>query len=360
MNTVKNAVRIGIDLGKNVFHLFGVDDAGDPLLKKKLTRKQLLPYLANLEPCCIGLEACGGSNYWAREIRSLGHDIRLMSPQFVKPYVKSNKNDYNDAEAICEAVGRPTMRFVAVKTVEQQDVQALHRIRQSIVKARTAQANQIRGLLGEYGIVIPAGIANLRRHIPALLEDAENGLTARFRIWLSDLYRELRALDERVQRCTREVLVLFRADEACQRIGAIEGVGPQTATALVSAYGQAREFSNGRQFSASLGLVPRQHSTGGKPRLLGISKRGDTYLRTLLIHGARSVVHHAAHKSDPRSQWIQRLVADRGTNRAAVALANKNARVVWALLSKGDEYRGGAHRSKWSSRPNIHPAAPQV
>lgn len=342
MSTVRNIARLGIDLGKNVFHLFGVDEAGLPALKKKLSRKQVLPFLANLQPCLVGLEACGGSHYWARQIAALGHDVRIMSPQFVKPYVKSNKNDHNDAEAVCEAVGRPTMRFVAVKTVEQQDVQALHRIRQAIVKARSAQANQIRGLLGEFGIILPEGIGWLRRRIPEILEDGDNGLTARFRRWLSELYQELRALDERVRQCTREVVELFRTDEACQRIGAIDGIGPQTATALVSAYGQAREFSNGRQFSASLGLVPRQHSTGGKPRLLGISKRGDTYLRTLLIHGARSVVRHAANKSDRRSQWIQRLVAERGTNRAVVALANKNARVVWALLSRGDQYHAAA------------------
>lgn len=342
MSTTMNVVRMGIDLGKSVFHLFGVNEAGHPLLKKKLSRKQLLACLANIEPCLIGLEACGGSHYWAREMESLGHEVRLMSPQFVRPYVKSNKNDHNDAEAICEAVGRPTMRFVAVKTVEQQDIQALHRIRQAIVKARTAQANQIRGLLGEYGIVLPEGISWLRRRIPEVLEDGENGLTARFRGWLYELYEELRALDGRVQQCTREIVELFRTNETCQRIGAIEGIGPQTATALVSSYGQASEFSSGRQFSASLGLVPRQHSTGGKPRLLGISKRGDTYLRTLLIHGARSVVQHAANKSDPRSQWIQRLVAERGTNRAVVALANKNARIVWALLSKGEQYRAAA------------------
>lgn len=342
MTATRKIARMGIDLGKNTFHLFGVDNAGQPVLKKQLSRKQLLLHVARLAPWLVGLEACGGSHYWARQIAAFGHDVRQMSPQFVKPYVKSNKNDYNDAEAICEAVGRPTMRFVAVKTVEQQDVQSLHRIRQAIVKARTAQANQIRGLLGEYGIVLPEGIALLRRRIPELLEDGENGLTDRFRRWLSELYNELRTLDERIQQCTREIVALYQADETCQRIGAIEGIGPQTATALVSAYGQAREFSSGRQFSASLGLVPRQHSTGGKPRLLGISKRGDTYLRTLLIHGARSVVRHAAGKSDARSQWIQRLVTERGTNRAVVALANKNARIVWALLSKGDQYRAAA------------------
>lgn len=343
---MKNLARMGIDLGKNSFHLFGADEAGHPVMKKQLSRKRLLAYLANLEPCLVGLEACSGSHFWAREISKLGHEVRLISPQFVKPYVKSNKNDYNDAEAICEAVSRPTMRFVASKTVEQQDVQALHRIRQSIVKRRTAQANQIRGFLAEYGIVIPQGITWVRRRLPELLEDGENGLTARFRRWLSELYVELRTSDERVQECTREIMQLYHADEACQRIGAVEGIGPQTATALVSAYGQAHEFKNGRQFSASLGLVPRQHTTGGKPRLLGISKRGDTYLRTLLIHGARSVVRHVATKSDPRSRWIQRLKAERGTNRAVVALANKNARIVWALLSKGDNYCPAAERKE--------------
>ena len=342
MEAIKKMVRLGIDLGKNAFCLFGVDEAGNRLVKKTLQRKQLLPYLANIDPCLIGLEACGGSHYWARELTKFGHEVRVMSPQFVKPYVKSNKNDYNDAEAICEAVSRPAMRFVTIKTVEQQDVQSLHRIRQSLIKARTAQANQIRGLLGEYGIVIPQGIACVRRRVPEVLEDAQNQLTDRFRGWLCEQYEQLRMLDERIADYSREILQLFRADEACQRIGAVEGIGPQTATALVSAFGRAQEFANGRQFSASLGLVPKQHTTGGKPRLLGISKRGDRYIRTLLIHGARSVVRRAAGKSDARSRWIQRLVAERGKNRAAVALANKNARIIWALLSRGDVYRPAA------------------
>ena len=344
--------RIGIDIGKNTFHLFGVDQRGQPQLRKRLNRKQLLMYLANIEPCLIGLEACSGSNHWARQIAVHGHDVRLISPQFVKPYVKSNKNDHNDAEAICEAVGRPTMRFVSVKSVEQQDVQTLHRIRQGIVKARTAQVNQIRGFLIEYGIVVPEGINWLRRRLPEILEDGQNGLTARFRSWLGELYDELRTLDQRIQQYTEQIMAIYRADEACQRIGSIEGVGPHTATALVSAYGQAREFASGRQFAASLGLVPRQHTTGGKPRLLGISKRGDIYLRTLLIHGARSVVRRAPNKSDTRSRWIQRLVTERGTNRAVVALANKNARIVWALLSRGDKYRTAAPENEWPSRLN--------
>ena len=333
---------IGLDLAKDTFHAVCCDQHGKVIKKKMLKRSGLLSWFANLPPSLVGVEACASAHYWARELQSQGHRVKLIPPQYVKAFVRGNKNDYNDALAIAEAVVRPEMRFVPIKTAEQQDIQALHRIRQAIVKARTAQANQIRGLLGEYGIVLPEGISWLRRRIPEVLEDGENGLTARFRGWLYELYEELRALDERVQQCTREIVELFRSNETCQRIGAIEGIGPQTATALVSSYGQASEFSSGRQFSASLGLVPRQHSTGGKPRLLGISKRGDSYLRTLLIHGARSVVQHAANKSDPRSQWIQRLVAERGTNRAVVALANKNARIVWALLSKGEQYRAAA------------------
>jgi transposase len=339
MKTSKKVVRMGIDLGKNRFHLFGVDASGTQVLKRVLSRKQLLPYLANLAPCLIGLEACGGSHYWAREIGKLGHEVRLISPQFVKPYVKSNKNDYNDAEGICEAVSRPGMRFVEVKDVEQQDVQALHRMRSFAIKTRTGLVNQIRGLLGEYGIVLGQGISQVRRRVPEILEDGENGLTDRFRSWLANVYEELHQQDAQIALYDREIQTIYQQDEACQRLGQIEGVGPQGATALVAAYGQARDFKNGREFSASLGLVPGQHSTGGKSVLLGISKRGDRYLRTLLIHGARSAVRAAEGKTDQRSCWIQRLVATRGKNKAAVAVANKNARIIWALLSRGECYQ---------------------
>ena len=330
---------LGIDLAKNIFHLYGVDEGGKVILKKRLRRKQLLAFVGNLEPCLIGVEACGGSNYWARQMEKLGHEVRLMSPQFVKPYVKGNKNDYNDAEGICEAVSRPTMRFVALKTLEQQDIQALHRIRQSRVKTRTALVNQIRGLLGEYGIVVAQGINAVRTQVPEILEDGENGLTDRFRRWLSEQYEYLRALDEQVKHYEKEIEQHYRDSEACRRIGAVEGMGPMGATAIVSAYGRAREYKNGRQFAASLGLVPRQHSTGGHPVLLGISKRGDRYIRSLLIHGARAVVRRVEKKTDPRSRWIQRLVVKRGKNKAAVALANKNARIIWALLSREEAYR---------------------
>jgi transposase len=328
-----------MDMGKNMFHLVGVDEAGLAVVKKKLRRKQVLAYFANLPACLVAMEACGGSHYWAREISKLGHEAKLISPQFVKPYVKGNKNDYNDAEGICEAVGRPSMRFVTVKTVEQQDIQGLHRIRQSMVKQRTALANQIRGLLGEYGIVVGYGISQIRRRIPEILEDGENGLTDRFRGWLADLLEAFRGLDERIKKYDEEIQQAYAANEACRRLGAIEGIGPQIATAVMATYGDGKQFHNGRHFAASIGLVPRQHTTGDKPVLLGISKRGDRYLRTLLIHGARSVIRRIEGKADPRSRWLQSLVARRGKNKAVVALANKNARIIWALLSRGECYQ---------------------
>jgi transposase len=339
MKISKKVVRLGIDLGKNNFHLSGVDEAGTLAIKKKLSRKQLVTYLANVSPCLVGMEACAGSHHWAREIGKLGHEARLMSPQFVKPYVKSNKNDYNDAEGICEAVSRPGMRFVSIKTVEQQDVQALHRMRQLVVKYRTALANQIRGLLGEYGIVIAKGIGHIPRRVPEILEDADNGLSERFRGWLVQMWEDFVSMGRRIGLYDKQIRQLYEADEACQRIGAIAGIGPQTATTIVATFGDGKQFSHGRQFAASLGLVPRQHTTGGKPHLLGISKRGDKYIRTLLIHGARSVISKVEGKSDKRSRWLQSLIARRGKNRAAVALANKNARIIWALLSRGDSYR---------------------
>jgi transposase len=344
MNGSKSVRRLGIDLGKNNFHLWGVDEAEQVVMRKKLKRGRFLQELAKLPPCLVGMEACGGSHHWAREIGKLGHEVRLMAPQFVKPYVKSNKNDYNDAEGICEAVGRPTMRFVGIKSVEQQNLLSLHRIRQATVKGRTAQVNQIRGLLAEYGIVVAKGVGHVRRCLPTILEDAENRLPDLFRELLAELYEQLRGLDERISGYDHRINALFRSQEECRRIEAIEGVGPLGATALVATFGDGRQFDSGRQLSAALGLVPGQHSTGGEPRLLGISKRGDRYVRTLLIHGARAVVNVVLkqNKDDARSRWIKRIATERGKNRAAVALANKNARIIWALLSRGESYRVAA------------------
>ena len=338
-NAKGDIVVLGIDLAKMSFQLHGVDEAGRVVLKKKVTRKNLSALIANLPPCLIGLEACGGAHYWVRMFTEMRHTVRMIAPQFVKPYVKSNKNDAVDAEAICEAVQRPNMRFVPVKNIEQQDIQSLHRVRSQLVARRTAQANQIRGLLLEYGIVIPKGIGYVRKELPFILEDAENRLSPLFREMLSELYDEIVHLDERVGTLALKLEAICAQSEDCQRLLTIPGVGLLTATALVSAIGDIGAFKNGRELAAWLGLVPRQHSTGGKTTLLGISKRGDSYLRTLLIHGGRTVVRVAHQHQDKRNQWIGELDQRRGKNISAVAVANKNARTAWALLSKKEDYR---------------------
>src|SRR3989442_6312046 len=277
---------VGLDLAKSVFQVHGVDARGKALLRKQLKRSEMLTFFANLPPCLIGMEACSSAHHWARKLTTLGHEVRLMAPQFVKPYVKTNKNDRNDAEAICEAVARPNMRFVPVKTPEQQTVLALHRARAGFVKARTAQANQIRGLLSEFGIVLPQGIGQLCRRIPEILEDGDNALPAPMRALLSRLLVQLKGLDRQVAELKGEIVRWHLQNEHTQRLERIGGFGPLTASAFVASLGNAKSFKNGRQLAAWLGLVPRQDSSGGKTRLLGISKRGDTYLRTLLIHGA--------------------------------------------------------------------------
>jgi transposase len=322
---------LGIDIAKNVVFVHGVDTYGHVVVTKRLTRLKVLSFVAQLPPCLIGMEASGGAHYWAREFTKLGHTVKLMPPQFVKPYVQSQKNDPNDAAGICEAVERPRMRSVPIKSVPQQDMQALHRIRERQIKARTALLNQIRGLLAEYGIVIPQRASQVRHKLPYILEDAENGLTATAREWLHALAEELRALDQRIAATDQHIERLFAADEACQRLAPLAGIGPLTATALVAAVGAATDFKNGRQFAAWLGLVPRQHSTGGKTTLLGMTKHGNRYLRTLLIHGARAVLRVVDRKTDPRSRWLREVKARRGKHCASVAQANKTARVVWAL-----------------------------
>jgi transposase len=333
-----NIKRVGIDLAKQVFQVHGVDYQDKVVLRKQLRRNQLLSYFATLPPCLIGMEACGGAHHWARELQKLGHTVKLIAPQFVKPYVKSNKNDANDAEAICEAVGRPTMRFVSVKTIAQQDLQAVHRIRSELVRQRTAKVNQIRGFLAEYGLVVGRQVATLRRALPELLEDAENGLSFDFRALLEDLRQDLIRLDERVAEMDKKVHTLADSMPAAKLLQSIPGIGPISATAIVCAVGDGKQFKRGRDLAAWLGLTPRQQSSGGKDRLLGISKRGDTYLRTLLIQGAKSVLKVVDKKTDPRSLWLQNLCARKHKNIAAVALANKNARIAWALLSNETSY----------------------
>jgi transposase len=334
--------RIGIDLAKQVFQIHGVDSHEQVACRKQLKRSQMLDFFRQLEPCLVAMEACGSAHYWARELRALGHEVRLIAPQFVKPYVKSGKNDANDAEAICEAASRPNMRYVEVKSAEQQAGQALHRIRSRLIRARTALVNEIRGLLGEFGLIEARhGVAATRRLAQSVLEDVESRLPGRMRELLAELQGELGEHDERLSRLDGMIQRQAREDERVERLMQVEGIGPITATALVSAVGGARQFSSARQFAAWLGLVPRQHSSGGKARLGSISKRGDPYLRTLLVHGARAVLKHCLDKADRRSEWLQRLLCRRNKNVATVALANKNARIVWAILSRTETYSPG-------------------
>lgn len=328
---------VGIDLAKSVFQLHGVDGAGHTVIRKQVKRDQLAPFFANLPPCLIGMEACGSAHHWARKLQSLGHTVKLMAPQFVKPYVKTNKHDAADAEAICEAVRRPSMRFVPIKTIDQQAILSLHRARQGFVKARTAQANQIRGLMAEYGLILPVGIGYLHQRVPTLLDSAKDELPGAFRQLIQRLLDQMKELDRQIGEMELQIKDWHRNNPLSQRLEKIPGVGPLTATALVASIGNAKNFANGRQLAAWLGLVPRQHSTGGKTNLLGISKRGDTYLRTLLIHGARAVIRHLHNK--PTEDWLLRLIGRRNKNIAAVALANKNARTIWALLAHDREFR---------------------
>jgi len=336
---MKKVSVLGIDLAKQVFQVHGVDERGHRSVSKRLRRASLPGFIAQLPPCLIGMEACGSAHYWARKFQGYGHEVRLISPQFVKPYVKNQKNDANDAEAICEAVSRPHMRFVPIKTPEQQDMQAEHRARQLLVKQRTALVNQIRGLLGEYGIVIAQGMTAARKRLPEILEDADNGLNPSVRVLFARLHEQVQALDAQIADSDQAIKQAVHSDERCQRLQSMDGIGPLIATALVAAVGDAQTFSNGRQLAAWLGLVPRQHSSGGKPTLLGISKRGDRYLRTLLIHGARAVIYRVKDASSRRALWLKQLIERRGINRATVALANKMARIAWALLARGEVYR---------------------
>lgn len=328
---------IGLDLAKAVFQVHGADERGRTVLKKQLKRAQVAAFFANLTPCKIGMEACGSAHYWARKLMAMGHDVVLIPPQYVKPFVKRNKNDAADAEAICEAVTRPNMPSVPVKSVEQQAILSLHRARQSFVKARTAQANQIRGLLAEYGFAIPQGIGHIAKRVPEIIEDGENELPGNFRLLIQRLVDHLKELDRQAGELELEIQQWHKNSPLSQKVAQIPGIGPITATAMIATVGDARQFENGRQLAAWLGIVPKQHSTGGKARLLGISKRGDRYLRTLLIHGARAVVRIAERKADAES-WVKRLLERRHKNVAAVALANKNARIIWALLAHDRDY----------------------
>lgn len=331
---------VGIDLAKNVFQVHGVDERGQVVLRKQLKRAQLGVFFTGLPPCLIGLEACGSAHHFARTLQALGHTVKLIAPQYVKPYVKSHKTDAADAEGICEAVARPNMRFVAIKSIEQQALLSVHRVRQGLIQARTAQANQIRGLLAEFGLVIPKGIAHLARQVPLILQAQAEVLPDAFLQLIKGRLAHLRELDRQVTEQEGQIKAWHRGHAASRQLEEIPGIGPIGASALVASIGDARTFKNGRQLAAWLGLTPRQHSSGGKPTLLGISKRGDVYLRTLLIHGARSVLRATQRRGD-KDTWLARLAQRRHPNVAAVALAHKNARIAWALLAHDRKYQPG-------------------
>lgn len=330
---------IGLDLAKTTFHVVGLNQANKMVTRRKLRRNQLLGYFATLPCCKVAMEACSSAHYFGRELAAQGHQVRLIPPKYVKPYIQGNKNDYNDALAIAEAANRPKMRFVSIKSIAQQDLQSLHRLREGLVRQRTRTCNQIRGLLAEYGITIPKGITRVRNSVPLILEDAENGLTSTFRQLLSQAYTHLQRLDAEISDYDRQLKALIKTDKAAQRLQSIPGYGPVVSSVYLSVIGDGEAFKRGRDVGAYLGLVPRQHSSGDKPVLLGISKRGNRYLRGLLIHGARSVIKAAPNKDDRLSQWAMKLIERRGKNKATVALANKLARIGWAVLTQDTKYQ---------------------
>lgn len=330
-----NVTTCGIDLAKNVFSVHAVDGAGAVVLRKTVSRARLMALIAQLPPCLIGLEACSGAHDWARRFAQFGHRVRLMAPKFVAPYRRSGKNDSNDAEAICEAVSRPSMRFVPVKSLEQQAMLTLHRVRLGFVEERTATINRIRGLLSEFGVVMAQRAIEVRRNAASSL-DALPCQAARA---VRDLLEHLRVLDTRVAEYERELEQHARRDEHAKRIQHLSGVGPISASAIVASVADAHEFKNGRQFAAWLGLTPKQYSTGGKTRLGRITAHGDPYLRTLLIMGARSMLQTAMRRTDRLARWALNVRARRGYHRACVAIAAKHARIVWAMLAKNEPLR---------------------
>jgi transposase len=321
---------VAIDLAKKVLHLVGADTTGKILWRTRLTRQALMPFIAQLPPVLIGIAACGGAHDWARRVREHGHEVKLMAPQFVKPCVKSNKNAKRDAEAIAAAVTRPTRRFVPTKDIDQHDLQALPRVRERRIGERTALINEVHGLLNEYGIVIPTGVSKFHPAVVETLASAKDTLTALSQEMFGKLVEEFVALEEPIAYDQQKLESLAKTHPECQRRMPSPGIGPMTATALIAAVGHVGVFKHGRQFAAWLGLVPKQHSTGGQPRVLGSSQRGDRSVRKRLIYGARATRRWGELRTDSRSQWIRGLLKRRGWNRTAVAVANKTARIVWA------------------------------
>ena len=334
-----NITHLGVDLAKNVFSVHGVDGQGRAQLSRELRRGQMLAFFAKLEACTIGMESCGTGHYWARKLTALGHQVRLIDARFVKPYRKSDKNDRNDAEAICEALTRPSMRFVAVKSAQQQAVLTVHRARALLGAERVALMNHIRGLLAEFGVAIAQGPTALRRCLPEVLEDASNELPMLARETFAELYERWLDAERRLAEYDLRLKTLARQGESAQRLMQISGVGAITATAVLATAGDVGNFDNARQFAAWLGLVPRHYASGGKTRYGRITKRGDAYLRTLLVHGARAALRTAHKRNDALSQWALQLKARRGVNKAIVALAARNARIIWALLARQCDYQ---------------------
>lgn len=344
MSPMTKVTLLGIDIAKENFQLHGVDEAGKLVLKEKIKRIKLLEKIAQFELCEIVMEACGGAHFWAREFKKLGHVVKLISPQFVKPFVKTNKTDANDAEAIVIAARQPGMRFVPIKNEEQQDIQSIHRIRERLISERTALINEVRGLLSEYGHIAKTGVSKIKKFLVEIIGDNDNklGITSQTKESCSDLYDELKEKEKWIEKCNRKLEAIANTNPICEKLMTTPGVGVLTATILLTVLSDPSLFKNGRHFAAFLGLVPRQYSSGGKHKLYGISKRGDKYIRKLLIHGGRSILLRAGKKDDKRSQWINRLNERRGYNRTCVAIANKNARIVWALAAKNMEYKKAA------------------
>ena len=332
---------IGLDLAKNIFHVVGLDHHGKQIFRKQLRRKQVASWFARQPVSLIGIEACGGSHYWARVLIAQGHEVKLVAAQHVKAFLRGQKNDYNDAAAIAEAVSRPQMRFVALKSAAQLDLQAVQRMRTRLISERTGLSNQLRGLLSEHGIVMPKSLKVLRERLPELLEDADNGLSTLFRRLLHHGWQRLLRVDDEIRELDHELDQAVKQNTDCQLLMSIPGYGRVVSSSFSVVVGDGTCYARGRDVAASLGLVPRQHSTGGKPKLLGISKRGNKELRTLLVQGAKAVLRRAKGKPDPLCQWALKVSARHGPNKAAVALANKLARIGWAVLNTRTPYKPG-------------------
>jgi transposase len=334
-----HVVSIGLDIAKNVFHVHGIDETGTPVVVRKLSRSQLVPYFRDASPCLVGIEASGAAHHWARTLGALGHTVKIMPAGYVRPYVKTNKSDRNDAEAICEAVGRPTMRFVPVKNEQQQAVLILHKTRDLLTRQRTMVTNAIRGHLAEFGLVAPPGPAGVSRLISFIDASARESVPVVARAALRILVEQVRSLSTRIKSCEERILRWHHKNPQSKRLATIPGVGPLTASALVASIGDASLFRSGRQLAAFIGLVPRQRSTGGRPRLEGISKRGNAYLRTLLFMGARSMFAARRHARSRLGRWLTSLRSRKPGRVAAIALANKMARIAWALLRHNEDFR---------------------